>query len=153
MIALAALLLAAAPALAPVDEAAFHKLIAANRGKVVVVNFWATWCAPCRAEMPQLLSFARKYEAKGVKFFPISADEASDSAQAGDFLSSVKAPAPYFIKHAADDEKFIDAIDPKWSGALPATFVYDKTGKRVKSLIGEISMPELEKAVSALAGS
>ena len=49
-----------------------------------------------------------------------------------------------------DDEKFIDAIDPKWSGALPATFIYDRTGKRVKSIVGELSMPDLERAVSAL---
>jgi thiol-disulfide isomerase/thioredoxin len=144
------LLLAAGVALTPLNEADYQKLLAAQKGKTVVVNFWATWCAPCRAEMPQLLAYGKRYEAKGVKLLVISADEPSDAAKVSAFLDAQRAPAPHFIKKAADDEKFIDAIDPKWSGTLPATFVYDRTGKRVKSFFGELSMPDLERAVGAL---
>lgn len=143
------LLLAATTAVTPVDEAAYQKMIAANRGSITVVNFWATWCAPCRQEMPQLLSFGKKYQAQGVRLLVISADEMGDSAGVVKLLDGMGAPAPRYIKNAADDEKFINAIDPKWSGALPATFVYDRTGKRVKSFFGELSFPELEKVVRA----
>lgn len=125
-------------------------MIAANKGKVVVVNFWATYCAPCRAEMPRLLAFSKQYESKGVKLVVISADEASDSAKASEFLTSAKVPSPWLIKSAADDDKFIGAIDAKWSGALPATFVYDRNGKRVKSIFGEVSAPALEAEVKKL---
>jgi thiol-disulfide isomerase/thioredoxin len=143
-------LLAAAISVTPLDEAGYQKLLASQKGKVVVVNFWATWCAPCRAEMPQLLAFGKRHESKGIKLLVISADEPSDTAKVSAFLDAQHAPAPHLVKKADDDEKFIDAIDPKWSGTLPATFVYDRAGRRVKSFFGELSMPDLERAVSAL---
>jgi thiol-disulfide isomerase/thioredoxin len=136
VIALAAFLLAVAP-LTPVDEAGIRKLVSEHKGKVLVVNFWATWCSPCRAEMPALLSFAKKHQPKRVELVLVSADEPEDEAKARQFLQSVGATGRQYLKKAADDEKFINGIDPKWSGALPATFVYDRNGKRVKSFIGE----------------
>ena len=144
------LMLAAAAALTPLNETDYQKLVAGQRGKIVVVNFWATWCAPCRSEMAPLLAFGKEKESSGVKLVVVSADEASDATKAAGFLDSVHAPAPHYIKQAVNDEKFIDAIDPKWSGALPATFVYDRSGKRVKSFVGEVSIPDLERAVAAL---
>jgi thiol-disulfide isomerase/thioredoxin len=137
----------AGPALTPVDEVAVQKLVAANKGKVLIVNFWATWCAPCREEMPQLLALSKRLEPKGVKLLLISADEPGDEQKAAEFLGTQKAPAPLYIKKAKDDDLFINTFDPKWSGALPATFVYDRTGKRVKSFIGEVEMKDLEAAL------
>jgi thiol-disulfide isomerase/thioredoxin len=146
---LLSLLFAASAAISPVDEAALQKLVAANRGKVVFVNFWATWCAPCRAEMPRLLAFAKENEAKGVKLVVVSADEFTDAEKASQFLDTVKAPAPRYIKKTADDEKFINSMDPKWSGALPATFVYDRAGKKLKSFFGEVTVADLQGALKA----
>lgn len=145
-----ATILFAAASLTPLNEAAVQKLISANKGKALVVNFWATWCGPCRKEMPELIALEKKLAPKGVKLLLISADESSDEAKAGQFLGSVKAPQPWYIKNAADDDKFINGIDPKWSGALPATFIYDRSGKRVKSFFGEVAMKDLEAAVSSL---
>lgn len=149
MIALAALFLAAA-SLTPLNEAAVQKLIDSHKGKVLVVNFWATWCGPCRKEMPALIALEKKLAAKGVKLLLISADEPADEAKAGEFLRTVKAPQPWYIKKAADDDKFINSIDAKWSGALPATFLYDRNGKRVKSFIGEVEMKQIEAALAGL---
>lgn len=131
----------------PVDEAGFQKLVAAHKGKPVVVNFWATWCAPCRAEMPALLEYSKR---TGTTLLLVSADEASDAAKASQFLDSVKSPGPRYIKKAADDDKFINSIDPKWSGALPATFVYDRAGRKVRSFFGEVEVKDLEAAVRKL---
>jgi thiol-disulfide isomerase/thioredoxin len=147
---LIAAFLFAAASLTPVNEAAVQKIVSANKGKVTVVNFWATWCGPCRKEMPDLIALEKKLAPKGVKLLLISADEDSDEAKAGQFLGSLKASQPWYIKKAADDDKFINSIDPKWSGALPATFIYDRSGKRVKSFFGEVEMKQIEAAVASL---
>jgi thiol-disulfide isomerase/thioredoxin len=136
--------------LTPVDEAAYQKLIAANKGKVLMVDFWATWCKPCRAEMPQLVAMETRLRARGVKFIAISADEPEQEGAASKFLTEVRVPPPGYIRRAKDDDKFINAIDPKWSGALPALFLYDKTGRKVKMFVGETPMNEVEAAIMKL---
>lgn len=137
-------------ALKPVDETSLRKHVLSQKGKVVVLNMWATWCSPCRKEMPALIAFEKKYAAGGVKLVLVSADEPEDEAKARQFLDSVRAPLPRFLKQAADDQRFIDSIDPKWSGALPATFVYDRSGKRLRSFFGEIDIGELAAAIKGL---
>jgi thiol-disulfide isomerase/thioredoxin len=145
-----AALLCAAPQLTPLDEAAYRALIASAKGKVVVVDFWATWCAPCRAEMPQLVQLEARYRARGVRFLTISCDEPEQEAGAFEFVRGQRVPQPAYIKRAANDEKFIDSVDPKWSGALPGLFVYDRQGKLVKSFIGETDMAVLEEVLKKL---
>ena len=152
---LAPLLLAAAcargaPPLAALDEAGYQRLIAQAKGRVVLVDFWATWCDPCRAEMPQLVRLAARYQARGLELATVSCDEPEQEAGAVAFLQKNGAPAPHYVKHATNDEKFIDAIDPKWSGALPALFLYDRQGRLVKSFVGETDMAALEAAVKKL---
>ena len=149
MTALFTLLLAAA-SLQPVNEAAYAGLVHANRGKVVVVNFWATWCAPCRAEMPSLVALRNRYAAKGVTLLLISADDSTDEPKARAFLDSVHAPPSVYIKAAKDDDAFIRAVDPKWSGTLPSTFVYDRQGKLVRSVTGEIDAKTLDELIKRL---
>ena len=147
---LLALLLAGAVAVTPLNEATTRSWSRARRAKL----WWSISGPPgarpaarrCRNWWPS----GKRQEANGVRLVAISADELSDGAKASAFLDAQHAPVPRFIKKADNDEKFIDAIDPKWSGALPATFVYDRTGKRVKSIFGELSMPDLERAVGAL---
>ena len=144
-----ALFLAAAT-LQPVSETAYPNLIRANRGSVVVINFWATWCGGCRHEMPSLLDFEKRHASKGVKLLLVSADESSDEPKARAFLESLHAPPATYIKAASDDDAFIRAVDPKWTGTLPSTFVYDRQGRLVKSFTGEIDIKTLEGVVQGL---
>ena len=145
-----AALLAAQPKLGPLDESAYQRLIASHKGQVVVADFWATWCIPCRAEMPQLVALESRYRARGVKVVMVSCDEPEQEAGAYEFLLKNRVPPPLYIKRAKDDEKFIDSIDPKWSGALPGLFVYDRQGRLVKSFIGETDMASLETLLKKL---
>ncbi len=134
--------------LAPVDQAGYAKMIASHKGRVVLVDFWATWCKPCRAEMPELVKLEKKLRGEGFDLVTISADEPDQQAAALKLLEQNGVAAPMYIKKAADDDKFNDAIDPKWGGALPAVFLYDRTGKKVKSFIGETPVKDLEAAIA-----
>ena len=142
--------LAPAADLQPLDEAGYQRLLASSKGKVLVVNFWATWCAPCRKEMPELVALAEKYRAKGLKFVTVAIDEASDAATAADFVARNRVPQPAYIKGFRNDEKFISMVDPGWSGGLPFTVVYDRSGRKARVFPGEVNIRELEEAVQKL---
>ena len=141
---------AAQPKLTPVDESGVQKLIASSKGKVLLVNFWATWCEPCRAEMPALVAMEKRLAPKGLKLVTISADEPEAASEAAKFISSKGVGQPAYIKKAQNDEKFINAMDPKWSGAVPSLFLFDKTGRKVRSFIGEADLKAVEAAIAKL---
>jgi thiol-disulfide isomerase/thioredoxin len=142
--------ISAQPKLTPVDEASFTKVVAAHKGKVLLVDFWASWCVPCRAEMPQLVKLGQKLRARGLDIVTVSTDEPEALAAALKVLKDENVPAPTYLRKAADDDKFNDSIDPKWGGALPAMFLYDRTGKKVRSFIGETPVKDIEAVIEKL---
>jgi thiol-disulfide isomerase/thioredoxin len=140
--------LLAQPKLSPVDQPGYAKLVAAHKGKVVLVEFWATWCKPCRAEMPELVKLEQKLRDRGFELVTISTDEPEAQPAALKVLADNHVPGATYLRKAADDDKFCDAIDVKWGGALPALFLYDRNGKKVRSFIGETPVPTIEAAIS-----
>jgi len=139
--------LRAQPRVAPLNEAGYRKLVTAGRGQVLLVDFWATWCQPCRAELPLLVRLEAKYRGQGLKLVTISCDEPEQEGDAARFLRQHGVPGPLRIKRPANDDQFISSVDAAWSGALPALFLYDRLGRRVRSLIGETDMAALEAAL------
>lgn len=139
--------LKAAGGLTPLDEQGWQRMIAAHRGQVVLVDFWAMWCAPCRDELPKLLRFYSAHKRKDLAFVAISCDEPEQEAQAAAFVSKQAAPLPHYIRRAKDDAQFVNAVDPTWSGALPALFAFDRTGRTVLSLVGETDMSKLAETL------
>ncbi len=91
------------------------------RGKVVLVNFWATWCAPCRKEMPTLDAFYRRYRAQGLELIGISVDFARDAAKMRKAASAVAYPT------ALASELPVNGFGPP--GGVPVTYVIDTDGK------------------------
>ncbi len=143
--------LAAAPArLTPLDENVYRRMLASHKGQVILVDFWATWCAPCLEELPQLVRLEAKYRARGLRLIPISCDEPEDESKALSFLRQAGVSFPGYLKRVADDEKFIVSVDPNWSGALPALFLYDRTGRLVRSFVGEADLGAVEQAIQKL---
>ncbi len=122
-------------------------MVEAHRGKVVLVDFWATWCDPCREELPKLVALAKKLDRQRFELLTVSADEPEKEGEAAALLDREQVPQPRYIKRTDDDQAFIDSVDQKWSGALPALFVYDRSGARVASFIGEVDMGDVETAV------
>ena len=128
------------------DAAAIKRAVAARRGRVVVVNMWATWCAPCVAEFPSLVRLQRRFRKDGLVVIGVSADFAKDvDTKVRPFLTAQRAYFPQFIEHAADPEDFINAFDPQWQGDFPRTFVYDKKGHLASVLAG----PQTDKSFTA----
>ena len=81
----------------------------------------------------------------------ISADEPDHKAAAEKFIQKFGVQGPAYLQaKPTSDDHFINAIDPKWSGALPALFLYDKSGHKVRSFIGETDMAALEAAIHKL---
>lgn len=135
----------------PVDPNGYAQAIAALKGKVVVVNMWATWCEPCREEFPELVAFEREMRPKGAALVTVSLDMASELAkQVIPFLKKQGVTFPCYIKSAGDDDTFINAVDPGWKGALPATFIYARDGRLVSRVDGPTNRQRLTAAVLPL---
>ncbi|HLW76325.1 MAG TPA: TlpA disulfide reductase family protein [Bryobacteraceae bacterium] len=151
LVALAAMaaLPGAAQKLPTVDDAGYPKLIAQHKGKVVLVDFWATWCKGCREELPDLVKLEQKLRARGLDVVMISADEPTDQAKAFQVLKEANM-APGFLRQTDDEDKFCQAIDPKWIGALPATFLYNRQGKLARAFIGDTPVKVIEAAIEKL---
>ena len=136
----------AASPIALLKPADFKKLKDDSQGKVLLINFWATWCAPCVAEFPEFVAIDKNYRAKGVRMVSISTDEKSDIESAVlPFLKKQQAEFESFLSDADDPQMLIDVVDKNWSGALPATFAFDKQGKLIFTKYGIIDREELLK--------
>ena len=134
-----------------VDAAGLAAAIAKEKGRVVLVNFWATWCVPCREEFPDLVKLEKTYRARGLSVLGVSTDLAKDMPAVEKFLASAKPEfANYRKKSGGDDQVFIEAVDPKWGGELPFSVVYGPDGKKAKVLSGKQSYQSFEKAVARL---
>lgn len=133
------------------DDAGYRNVVAAHKGKVVLVEFWATWCVPCREEMPELVKLERKLRARGLDVIMISVDDPNDEARAAKVLKDTTMPVPGFLRNVPDDDKFCVSVDPGWaSGAVPAIFLYNRSGRKVRSFIGATPMTTVEAALEKL---
>ena len=118
------------------------RVVAAKKGRVLLVNFWATWCDPCREEMPALVSAAKGFSAKDVAVALVSTDSLKKTPDVEKFLVSGKIPFVCWQAKSLDPQRFIDAVDKSWNGAVPYTLVYDRKGELVARLAG----PQTEKS-------
>ncbi len=100
-----------------------------TRAPVTLVNIWATYCPPCRAEFPDLVRLHESYKAKGLRLVLVSADFDDQLPMARAFLAQNGVDFPSYVKRERDSE-FIDTMDERWSGALPATWIFDAKGVR-----------------------
>ena len=130
-----------------VVPATASQILAAVRERAApatVVNVWATWCAPCREEFPEILRLSTRYRERGLDLVLVSTDFEVRTAQR--FLADQAVSEPSFLKEGNDME-FIDTMNPRWSGALPATFVFDRRGTLRFFREGKTTYEELEREV------
>lgn len=127
-----------------ITEAGIRDLIKNNSGKLRLINVWATWCGPCVTEFPEFITINRMYRKRDFEFISISADDPAQKEKALKFLQNQQASATNYIFHIDDKYKLIEAIDPKWQGALPYTLVVEPGGKIVFSKQGQVNPDELK---------
>ena len=123
-------------------------LMKRNGSRPLLVNYWATWCDPCRDEFPDLVKIDEDYRAKGLDFVAISLDEVADlNTAVPKFLREMKAKMRVYLLNVADPEPVINSVDREWGGAMPATFLYNKKGEVVYKHFGRIKTDELRSAI------
>jgi len=142
-------------ALAPVKEIdadGLKELLqrgAPEAARPLLLNFWATWCVPCRKEFPDLVKIDADYRGRGLEFALVSADDVSEIKTAvPEFLREMRAAAmPAYLLNATDTEAAIAQVDPAWGGQLPATFLFDRQGKLAYKHFGIIDAGKLRKEI------
>jgi thiol-disulfide isomerase/thioredoxin len=107
-------------------------------GKILVLNFWATWCGPCREEMPMLNELARKYEGR-VAFLTASLDDEKTRSKIPGFLASKKIDLSVWTGATTDH---LDQLE--LGGIVPATILFDRDGTTITKIMGEARKKELE---------
>lgn len=117
------------------------------RGKVVVLNFWATWCGPCVAEMPMLVKAAAGYEGRNVAFVGVSVDSSATQNKVPDYVR--KLAIDYPIWEGATDE---DMTRLKMGGSVPSTAFIDTDGVVRMRVLGQMQAGEIEQRVDWLLG-
>lgn len=132
-----------------VDAASVNEIIASQKGRVVVLNLWATWCGPCREEFPALARLDRELGDQGITVIGLTADEpdAVDSL-VKPFVAEVGAEFTILVKDYGDPMAFLDGLNPKLSGAIPETIIYDREGAEFAIIRGERTFDEFVDAVS-----
>ncbi len=114
----------------------------------LLVNYWATWCDPCREEFPDLVKIDKDYRARGLDTIAISLDDLTElKTEVPRFLRLMKVQMPVYLLSVADPEPSIKLVDPTWGGALPATFLYNAKGEIVYKKFGRFDTAELRAEI------
>ncbi|PWT93858.1 MAG: hypothetical protein C5B55_03750 [Blastocatellia bacterium] len=129
-------------------------LLSESKQRPLLVNFWATWCDPCRDEFPDLVKIDAEYRPKALDFVTVSLDDVDKiKTEVPRFLDEMKATMPSYLLNVSDPEPAINAVDPRWQGDLPATFLYNVKGEVAYRHFGRVDPTELRAAIERLVSS
>ena len=125
-----------------IDE--LNYIINNREGRVLLINIWASWCIPCKEEFPDLIKISNEYSEK-IELVGISIDYPDEvELKILPFLNEFQPCFINYVNVENDIEKFINNLNPEWSGAIPATFFYDLDGKQFLFYEGKMSFKEIE---------
>ena len=138
------------PKVTQINEVGLKTAIKTN-GKPLLVNFWATWCDPCREEFPDLVKIDADYKGK-IDFITVSLDDLAEiNRDVPKFLSGMKAQMPAYLLKVEDEGAVISSITKDWQGGLPFTILYNEKGDiayfRQGKIKTDILRGEIEKLI------
>lgn len=141
---------AASPAKA-IQAPEFKQILSGHRGDVVIVNFWATWCAPCLKEIPDLLRLQQEKASEGVQLIGIAVDEpTANSAEVERFRSRYFPSFRTYARAGAEMDELAQVIDPTWNEVVPTTYLLDREGRVVKRIQGKKTLEEFRVALEPI---
>lgn len=139
--------LADTPAI-PIGAADFREVLKRERGHVVIVNFWATWCVPCLREIPDLLELATSMEPQGVRLIGVAMDDPSPkAAQVEQFRSKYFPQFLTYARQGAEMDELASVVDAAWNEVVPTTYVLSREGRVIVRLQGKKSPQEFRAAI------
>lgn len=130
-----------------INQAGIADILKNNSEKLRLINVWATWCGPCVEEFTDFITMNRMYRGRDFEFISITADDPDHKDKALKFLQKKEASNTNYIFSTDDKYKLIEAIDPKWQGALPYTMLVEPGGKVVYAHQGIIDPLQLKKLI------
>jgi thiol-disulfide isomerase/thioredoxin len=117
------------------------------RGKAVVLNFWATWCGPCKAELPMLVDAAKDYGSRGVVFLAVSLDDEKTKQLVPAFVTAHQLNFPVWLGASGDDLAKLGLGE-----AVPATAFVDQDGHIMGRILGQLRQEDLKERLDWLTG-
>jgi thiol-disulfide isomerase/thioredoxin len=135
--------------LQPIDADALKKLRGNGTNRLMLVNFWATWCAPCVGEFPELQTTYRMYRGRGLEFVTVSANTPEQKAAVLAFLREYHASSSNRQFATGDADALQAAFDPLTPGALPFTLLLAPNGDVLHQQLGEADIAALRRAILA----
>lgn len=134
------------PELRPLSAVGLAGIAKSGEARVIVANLWATWCEPCKAEMPELIALQRKFRKRGVRLILISGDNQSELKEASEFLR--KLGVDFETYHLSEPpEQFMKTFIPSWPAVLPTTVLLARDGAKLASWLNKVRIAELEKEI------
>ncbi|MGZ8835099.1 MAG: TlpA family protein disulfide reductase [Pyrinomonadaceae bacterium] len=127
------------------DLSGIEQNLGSMKGRIVVLNFWATYCIPCRKEMPDLAAIQNEYAALGVQVIGASTDEAADRAKVLQFIKDTKVNFPIWLGAGTGD-----MLRFGLGSALPGTVVIGKDGRIARVISGIVNQVDLKKQIDAM---
>ena len=141
----------ALPKVTQIDESGLKDLLKPN-GKPLLINFWATWCEPCREEFPELVKIGTDYKGK-IDLLTVSLDDLSEiNGDVPEFLEQMKSEFPGYLLITPDESAAIGLVSKDWQGALPFTVLFNAQGETIYSKQGkfkpDVLVTEIEKLLN-----
>ena len=137
------------PKVKQINAVALKELIK-PKSKPLLVNFWATWCDPCREEFPDLVKIRSEFGDK-LDFIVISLDDLADiNGDVPKFLAEMKAEMPAYLLKTDDESEAIIAVSKEWKGGLPFTILFDESGGVSYSRQGKIDVASVRSKIHGL---